>query len=583
MNWWSNAVRRFGSLDAISWPVFWVTLGAGVIGNLVTTTSSPLGWRVLTLVIGQLCMWLPLMLARRMLGREPGRSRPALVGSAAVVGLTLRALFVGASAAAFLGATDALWGQRFVGAVLNIGLAFVVAGYVVSGMRERRRQISELAAIESELAASVSTLSNEFDQRNDEALRQVQAVLLNELNRLEEADPQRSLEVLRHTAVDLVRPLSHQLARERPIGPSAAATATVEVSWPNVLDRAANGRPFRPLVTAALLGVESTAAAVAYRPGIPVYAAMLVVVIGLLVGANVVLATVLQGRSRATRMGLVASVAVLIGAMGASFVWAGLGDVPARGALTLGTFAFTVAFGLGASVAAAFARDRDRLVLRLQESSRELARVVVRLRQAQWFQNKVLSRALHGPIQAAVTAAALRLDAAIRSGEVDDRLVGRVREQLIDALGTLGSAEPHLASTSEALTRLRSTWDGLCEVSMKLPSGGAEMLARDSLLRSCVIDIVTEAVSNAVRHGGATRTEIEIAVAPADRDVLLLITSDGTRGRAERGTGLGTRILDDCTMEWNLEKTSTGVRLMAILPAGDPVSGSGRHALPAAT
>ena len=580
MTWASAAVRRIGSLDALSWPVFWATLAAGVIGNLITTTAAPLGARVVILGLGQLALWAPLLVARLRVRREPARSRPVVVLSAAVVGLMLRALVIGGVTAGLLGVEEVQWSQRFVGAVLNLGLAFVVAGYVVSWLRERRRQIGELAAVESALAASVSALSEEYDQRNDEALERVQAVLLTELSRLEDADAQRSLEVLQHTAADVVRPLSHQLARERPAGASVATTATVEVSWPDVLDRAATGRPFRPLLTGAFLGVESTAAAVAYRPGIPVYAVMLALVIGLLAGANLVLAAILPGRRRAARMGLVVTMSVLIGFAGASVVWAGLGEVPARGALALGTLTFTVAFSLGVSVASAFARDRDRLVHRLQDSSRNLERRVVRLRQAQWFQNKVLSRALHGPIQTAVTASALRLDAAIRAGQVDDLLVGRVRAQLIDELGALGSPEPHVTSAPEALTRLTATWEGLCEVTTALPSDAATLLAKDPLLRSCVIDILTEAVSNAVRHGGATRAEVRIDLTGAEHDVVLTITSDSATSGAAGRRGLGSRMLDDCTLEWRLEATSAGTRLSAILPAGSPGSASDGQRVP---
>ena len=569
------AVRRVGSLDALSWPVFWVTLAAGALGNLITTTSAPIGTRVVILGLGQLALWAPLLVARLVMRSEPSRSRPVLVLSAAVVGLMLRAVVIGAVTAGLLGVEEVRWSQRFIGAVLNVGLVFIVAAYVATGLRERRRQIGELAAVERELAASVAALNLEYDQRNDEALARVQEVLLAELSRLDAADAERSLEVLQHTAADVVRPLSHQLAHERPSDAALAATPSVTVSWPDVLDRAATGRPFRPLLTAAFLGVETIAAAVAYRPGIPVYAVMLVCVIGLLAVANLILATMLPGRRRATRMGLVASMSVLIGIAGGWVVWAGLGEVPARGALALGTASFTVAFSLGVSVASAFARDRDRLVCALQDSSRGLQRRVVRLHQAQWFQNKVLARALHGPIQAAVTASALRLDAAIRAGDVDDSLVDRLRAQLIDALGTLGSAEPSVACAPEALTRLVSTWEGLCEVTTALTSDAADLLAEDPPLRSCVIDIFTEAVSNAVRHGGATRVEVRIGLSGAERDVLLAITSDSATDRAAGARGLGSRILDDCTMEWRMEETPEGVSLLAILPAASTGTASG--------
>ncbi len=565
----SELRRRLGSPDAVSWPVFWVTLSAAIVGNLVTTTSAPLGVRALTLGIGQIVLWLPLVLVGRILKRDPDRSRPLLVLGSAVVGLLMRAVTVGLLTAAFLGVQEVRWADRFVGALFNIGLSFVIATVVVSTFRERRQHITQLQSLQRDLSQSIEQLRRDYWDRNESTLAQIHAVLLDELSSMDATDAGRSLEVLQRTASDVVRPLSHRLARER--GPEPREIVSVEptVAWPVVLNEAAAGRPFRPGITTLFVGIEAMAATVAYPRGAPVFAAVVVATwIGLGV-ANRALIRVLTGRSLVFRVPAVVLCAALVGACVAAVVRLGVGPAPVATALTFGAFFFVTVFSLGVTLAAAFLRDREQMIGLLQESSLRLRRRVVCLQQAQWFQNKALSRALHGPIQTAVTAAALRLDAAIRAGSVPPALIDQARGQIEQALGAMGTTDVHVVSLAEAAERLSSAWEGLCGISMVASTEAQAVAADDPVLRSCIIDIVTEAVTNAVRHGKATLATIDIGLMgphPGSQDVMVSITSDSAWVNSSGQAGLGTHLLDDCTLEWGVDHTQAGVRLWAHMP-----------------
>lgn len=568
MTWFGRAARRIGSPDAISWPAFWVTLAAGLVGNAVTSAEVPLGARLLALGLGQIALWLPLAAVGIALRRRPDRPRPLLVLTAAVAGLMVRALIVGVVLGALVGQDAVEWTDRFVGALFNIGLSFLVCAYIVSAVRERRRHIADLQATEQRLAAAVADLGREFVQRNEEVADEVRSALLAELNALDPTDARRSLDALQRTATEVVRPLSHELATTRPDDdlPSLPQTDVV-VSWRQVLDGAATGAPFRPGLTAAIFSVEGMAAAVAYPPGTWIFVVLCLALWGLLILANGTLRIALLGRPRILRMSLVLMCAIVVGAVMALIVFAGLSGAPPVEELTFATFVFAVGFSLGVGVAASFARDRDRIVRELEESSLALTRRLVRWRQAQWFQQKALSRALHGPIQTAVTAAALRLDSSIRSGGSDPGLVEQVRRDLRVAMGGLSALDADVASLSEVGDRLAATWEGLCDVALLTAPGVDEVVDSDAVLRSSLIDLITEAVSNAVRHGGATHVNVVIESSPRGPvDLLLTVDSDSRRRGAQGQRGLGTQLLDECTLWWDLEDSNLGMRLSAALP-----------------
>lgn len=568
VTWLSHASRRIGSPDAISWPVFWITLAAGLIGNVVTNADAPLAIRVLSLALGQLALWLPLTLIGALLSRQPDRPRPFLVLGAALSGLMMRALVIGLVFAVLLGEGEVKWSNRFVGALFNVGLAFLISSYITSALRERKRQITKLQAIERELASLVAEVSTEFEQRNQETVAKTQSILLAELSALDPDDAQGSLEVLQRTASDVVRPLSHELAKSRPGDIQQPLTlVNVKTSWRDVLDGAARGKPFLPATTTFFLSMEMIAAAVAYPAGLRVFLALCATYWVLLHVANGCLQILLRNRSRGTRLIAVLLVALGVGAAMAALLQLGLPKAPMLEGLTFGAMFFSVVLAIGVGIASAFARDREGIARELKESSRMLQRRLVQWRQAQWFQQKALSRALHGPVQTAVTAGALHLDVAIRAGEVGSATVEQVRADLLQTLQGLGSFAASVTSVTEALHRIASTWEGLCAVSQDLEPQVDGVLAGNVPLRSCVIDIVTEAISNAVRHGDATVAVVSISlIGDGASDLLVVIESDSFGEDRQGGRGLGTLLLDECTLQWELEDQPHGKTLTVLLP-----------------
>jgi signal transduction histidine kinase len=81
-----------------------------------------------------------------------------------------------------------------------------------------------------------------------------------------------------------------------------------------------------------------------------------------------------------------------------------------------------------------------------------------------------------------------------------------------------------------------------------------------------VIDVMTEAISNAVRHSAAPHADLAIAV-DAGGLVTITVSNDG-HSVATAGTqaGLGTNLLDECTLDWSRATTPAGYVLTAVVP-----------------
>jgi anti-sigma regulatory factor (Ser/Thr protein kinase) len=78
------------------------------------------------------------------------------------------------------------------------------------------------------------------------------------------------------------------------------------------------------------------------------------------------------------------------------------------------------------------------------------------------------------------------------------------------------------------------------------------------------LEIVTEAVSNAVRHGGATQVS---AAMSCEGDRTTLIVQDNGQEATSGAPGLGTRVLESCALEWSRDRIPGGAILRAVLPA----------------
>jgi hypothetical protein len=451
-----------------------------------------------------------------------------------------------------------------------MGLVFAITAYAVSSAREQRRRIQELDETQAALARSVEDARVDIGERGERSVQAVRGILEDELAGLQSVDAGGGVESLERLARDVVRPLSHELADAAATASEPVPRTSIAVSWPRVLDLAARGQPLRPLAVSLPMLPIILAAIALHPPATLRFLAIPVVTFLVLTAANPLAARALGQRSLRARLTILllatAACGVTVGAMAFALV----AREPVLLGTVLGSIFFVVFLSLAATVNAALDADRRITIARLETAAVQLRRNLALVNQVRWFQEKALSRALHGPVQTAIAAAAFKLDGALKTGDVTPDLIERLRRDVAREIDVLADVTRYSVPLDVGLQSIAATWDGVCRIEMTVDPEVSALVANDAPLRACTIAIAVESVSNAIRHGKSASVDLRMSADSAARELILeMETCSPTQAevRPSGPTGLGTRQLDECATSWALEIRPEGQRLRANLPS----------------
>lgn len=209
-------------------------------------------------------------------------------------------------------------------------------------------------------------------------------------------------------------------------------------------------------------------------------------------------------------------------------------------------------------------RDSSRRVYELTEQLEwETTRVANALSQERQF----FATQLHGPIQSAAAAAALRLE----SADASTQALEQVRADLSSAIQALGDGPPERRDVTEELRKLAQTWDGVCEVHVDIAESVVSALDADWVASGTVLDLLVDAVANAVMHGNAAHVWVG-AEWVGDGEVEITVVNDGG-AELGGGRGLGSALLDSTCVRWSRQQVDDGVRLDAVVAVPDHALG----------
>ncbi len=200
---------------------------------------------------------------------------------------------------------------------------------------------------------------------------------------------------------------------------------------------------------------------------------------------------------------------------------------------------------------------------RVRDLTDELEWETTRLNNALSQERHFFATQLHGPIQSAVAAAALRLHAS----EVSPEALSQVRVDLQSAVQALGEGPPRTRRIESDLEDLVATWMGVCDVRIDIPDSVVSAIDGDWITVGTVRDLLVDAVANAAMHGRASNAWIE-ADWDARGEIEFVITDDGTAGLGE-GSGLGSALLDSTCVRWSRVQGEDGVCLRAVVVVPD--------------
>ncbi len=198
------------------------------------------------------------------------------------------------------------------------------------------------------------------------------------------------------------------------------------------------------------------------------------------------------------------------------------------------------------SVAFAWQPASDDALLRLRSALRESD---VQRANAAEHERRVrqdIAVMLHGSIGANFTATTMRMRHAIARGDLDSaREALQEARRLTDVdLSTWASID--IGDLASAVSAVVEPWTGLVTITTDVPADIHCSRAETEM----ITDVLTEGITNAVRHGHATR--IELSVSPVEDGFDISVSSDGDNVIGDQ-QGLGSRLFNQMSAgRWEL-------------------------------
>ena len=202
-------------------------------------------------------------------------------------------------------------------------------------------------------------------------------------------------------------------------------------------------------------------------------------------------------------------------------------------------------------------RDRGQLIFMIES---ELTTIGWRSSLKEKYFNKNAASYLHNLLQSELLAITKQIE--ISSDNLDSVNSRKDLENLLDRLNRpiRDDFQKFLNNPIERLNRLQSAWKGIADVNITIPAQALEDQNRNIIL----VQIVEEAIANAVRHAGATQVEITAEILP-DTRVRFSAMNDGVSSK-EDSVGLGSAWLDHhAPNSWTRKKLDNGSELIFTL------------------
>lgn len=178
--------------------------------------------------------------------------------------------------------------------------------------------------------------------------------------------------------------------------------------------------------------------------------------------------------------------------------------------------------------------------------------------------SKRLSRRVHGEVQGTLLANAFRLQQAIDKG-ADLGPVLAEMERDIEAINVTELVLAPVPSIDDAIAEDRLRWDKAMAISLDIAQDAQRALSADEPARSAIIDTIREALSNAFKHGHATKVSISIEL--DDHETMRVTARDNGQGVVgEIVPGNGTVIVSDLSLDFGFESSSQGFEIWATFP-----------------
>lgn len=221
--------------------------------------------------------------------------------------------------------------------------------------------------------------------------------------------------------------------------------------------------------------------------------------------------------------------------------------------------------------------ERQRLLMELDAALSDVRWMNTRRGQLIWVEQQRFARLIHGEIQAKILATFLDLSLNMKNGQLSQDQISQLYDKCEAAL-ILPDTRNSLTSFLRSLTEI---WSASVAITTLIPERVKVQIEADPVAQEAVIEIIREALNNAVKYSHSTAITISIEIQqPASHEnsspfSLLQIEvigdakSELTPVISQSGnTGQGTALFNQLSKKWELLLTSESSRLLAHVPFG---------------
>jgi signal transduction histidine kinase len=457
----------------------------------------------------------------------------------------------------------------------GIGTGITILGVVaivVDGSRNHQAAVQHLAELDAEIERTLTFDEAELIAVEARSIEKITLMLEQELLAVQpesEHNPPRVAASLRRIASDIVRPLSHDIASSEEWMPAGKDIKVKLPRWERIKAVVADMRPANPIVPFLLIELIALPSAFSERVGGVVFAAVNVLLGGLIM---LVLSWALErfwptGRTTIVRVLILGASYAAIGILAA---WVMLTTTRAivgvENPLWITPF-FLVVTSIGVSVRASLSIQNRAMEERMAHSIAQNAQLNARVRELSRQAQNRIAKFLHSGVQAELIASAMALSARVADSDVTGSSKDQAQRELARLTASISQRmvpkEMDELSARTKVLDLTSLWSGVISVEVDVDDHVWSVLDEDRQALTAVNDVIAEGLTNAVRHGQGSQIKVDMSIEGAD--VIVRITSSGSIAATSQA-GLGSAFMTEVTRNWELTTKDGFVYLTAKIP-----------------
>jgi signal transduction histidine kinase len=440
---------------------------------------------------------------------------------------------------------------RMRASLLNTSISFVIVTIAIANTRRHQMVTGQLFRERTRLERTNSVASQEISQFHETLVQSISSDLRSRINDMSGKSHEQVLASLHDLINKVVQPLSRELsALSQPWTPDFVNTPKIGIKWGALFAKSFNPGKVNYLLIPFLLTVIAFPTALLNSSLVEAFFGLV------LVNTVAVLVGNLLRRIYIRRGGGIFEyfVVVLINSSSTGLASTYLTrDYDARFSLVLPGILFYLISATLLSLINGAEEQRRVSEEELRSTVAQLEWKVARVRETQRQKYRQLSRILHDDIQAHLSSKYLELEKLIAQGKVSEKILVQMVEELRTSMEGLETRQVDIQPINQVVNRVRENWSAIAAISFHSDPSILEAIARDSLCKTSIIDVIPELVFNGVKHGKATEIDLVLELI-GNKKVRLSAIDNGNFEKLESALGLGTTILNESCISWTRKR-----------------------------